>query len=61
MSFACRHHNFNTNKCNMLLAECVPGRRGCVLEGRITISEELEKKLRKLSKSNKSLQLNKVK
>jgi len=54
MSFACRYHNFDDNTCNRLKNDCIPGRPGCVLEGRIVISEELEKKLKNLEHKRSS-------
>ena len=32
----------------MLKTDCIMGRPGCVLEGRVTVSEEIEKKLKDL-------------
>ena len=33
MSFSCPHFDPNTDACHRVGAECVPGRRGCVLAG----------------------------
>ncbi|MDZ7642629.1 MAG: hypothetical protein U5J62_11495 [Desulfurivibrio sp.] len=45
MTFSCRNYDFNVNGCRKLNADCIPGRRGCVLEGRVKLSEELEQRL----------------
>lgn len=45
MSFSCKNYDYNSDQCRKLKAECIPGRRGCVLEGRITVSEKLAEKL----------------
>ena len=37
----------------MLKGECIPGRRGCVLEGRVALSEELEARIRALDDTNR--------
>ncbi|OKY75335.1 MAG: hypothetical protein BM485_08680 [Desulfobulbaceae bacterium DB1] len=50
MTFSCKNYDYNTDKCLKLHAECVPGRRGCVLEGRVAVSEELRKRLDELDK-----------
>ena len=51
MSFSCRNYNYNNGKCEKLKCDCLPGRRGCVLAGRVVVSEELEKKLQKLTQN----------
>ena len=48
MTFHCKNYNINKDLCKKLKGECVPGRKGCVLEGRVVVSEELEKKIKKL-------------
>lgn len=48
MTFSCKNYNYENDLCRKLKSECIPGRKGCVLEGRVTISEELEEKIRKL-------------
>lgn len=45
MTFHCKHYDINADRCKRLKGECIPGRRGCVLEGRMALSEELEKKI----------------
>ncbi len=48
MTFYCKNLDINTDQCNKLHSECIMGRPGCVLEGRVALSEELEKKIAKL-------------
>ena len=45
MTFHCKNYDINKDKCKKLKGECVPGRKGCVLEGRVVVSEELEQKI----------------
>lgn len=52
MTFHCKNYDINEDKCRMLKGECVPGRKGCVLEGRVALSEELEAKIRELDKES---------
>jgi len=48
MTFHCKNYDINNDSCRKLNGECAPGRKGCVLEGRVTVSEELEKRIREL-------------
>jgi len=48
MTFHCKNYDINADACKKLKGECLPGRRGCVLEGRVAISEELAEKIRLL-------------
>jgi len=48
MTFHCKNYDINKDKCKRLKGECVPGRKGCVLEGRVVVSEELEEKIKAL-------------
>lgn len=48
MTFSCKNFDFNADHCMKLHTECIPGRPGCVLEGRVAVSEEIEKKLKTL-------------
>jgi len=41
MSFSCGNYDFGTDRCQKLHATCIPGRPGCVLEGKVKFSEEL--------------------
>ncbi len=51
MTFHCRNYDINRDRCRRLRGECVPGRRGCVLEGRVAVSEELAEKIRSLDET----------
>lgn len=53
MTFACKNHDFDTDTCNHLKGECIAGRRGCVLEGKVNLSEPIKKKLAELEKKKK--------
>lgn len=46
MTFHCKNYDINKDSCKKLKGECVPGRRGCVLEGRVAVSEELAERIR---------------
>jgi len=48
MTFSCKNLDFNTDHCLKLKTDCIMGRPGCVLEGRVVVSEEIEKKLKDL-------------
>lgn len=48
MTFHCKNYDINKDRCKRLKGECVPGRKGCVLEGRVALSEELEERIREL-------------
>ncbi len=48
MTFYCKNLDINTDQCKKLNGDCIMGRPGCVLEGRVALSEELEKKIEKL-------------
>lgn len=50
MTFACKNHNFDTDECKKLTGRCVMGRRGCVLEGKVAVSEENQKLIEELEK-----------
>ncbi|MBU1138172.1 MAG: hypothetical protein KKA76_04265 [Proteobacteria bacterium] len=52
MTFHCKNYDIVNDKCRRLHGECVPGRRGCVVEGRVALSEELEEKIKALDKSS---------
>jgi hypothetical protein len=55
MTFYCKNFDINADRCNKLKGECIPGRRGCVLEGKVKLSEELQKKVAALDEAtNKS-------
>ena len=48
MTFYCKNFEIGTDQCMKLHSECIPGRPGCVLEGRMALSEELEARIAKL-------------
>ena len=48
MTFSCKNFDFNTEDCLKLNSECIPGRPGCVLIGKVKFSEDLEKRLKDL-------------
>jgi hypothetical protein len=55
MTFSCKNLDLNTGDCLKLKTECIMGRPGCLLEGKVAFSEEIEKKLKELEdKSKKS-------
>jgi hypothetical protein len=49
MSFSCKNYEYDTDGCARLKAECIPGRPGCVLEGKVKLSEELENRVKGLA------------
>ena len=53
MTFSCKNFDFNTNDCLKLKTDCIIGRPGCVLEGKVAFSEEIEKKLKDLENKSK--------
>ena len=53
MTFYCKNLEINTDRCTRLHSECIMGRPGCVLEGRVALSEELQQKIDKLEKDKK--------
>lgn len=50
MTFSCGNHDFETDICKKLKGRCIMGRPGCVLEGRVCVSEENLKLLEELAK-----------
>ncbi len=53
MTFHCKNYDINADACKKLKGECLPGRKGCVLEGRFALSEELEEKIAHLEEKMK--------
>lgn len=51
MTFSCPNYDYNAEGCRKLKVECIPGRVGCVLRGKIKVSEDIEKRLRELEKT----------
>jgi hypothetical protein len=48
MTFSCKNFDFNAENCMKLNSDCIPGRPGCVLVGKVKFSEEIEKSLKDL-------------
>lgn len=48
MTFSCKNYDFGTDGCTKLHADCIPGRPGCVLEGKVKVSEKLAARLQEL-------------
>jgi len=48
MTFHCKNYDIENDQCNKLKGDCVPARKGCVLEGRMAVSDELAEKIRKV-------------
>jgi len=49
MTFHCKNYDIENDKCKKLKGECIPARKGCVLEGRMVVSEELEEKINRIN------------
>jgi hypothetical protein len=60
MTFSCKNYVYETDQCQKLKSACIPGRPGCVLEGKFKLSEELENRIRELEKE-KDLRMRKKK
>jgi len=54
MTFSCKNFDFNAENCMKLKSDCIPGRPGCVLEGKVKFSEDIENKLKKLKTETKA-------
>ncbi|MDH3348330.1 MAG: hypothetical protein OEM02_09585 [Desulfobulbaceae bacterium] len=50
MTFSCKNHDFDTDNCKKLNGRCIMGRRGCILEGKVTVSEDNQKLIDELEK-----------
>ena len=48
MTFYCKNLEINTDQCMKLHGDCIMGRPGCVLEGRVAVSDALQEKIDKL-------------
>lgn len=53
MTFSCRNYDFDHENCAKLKTECIPGRPGCVLVGKVKFSEEITRRLQELEKETK--------
>ena len=58
MTFSCKNFDFNTEDCLKLKTDCIMGRPGCLLEGKVAFSEEIEKKLKNLEEETKERKKN---
>ncbi len=54
MTFSCKNHDFDTDICKKLKSRCIMGRPGCVLEGKVSVSEETLKMLLELEEKKKT-------
>ena len=54
MSFSCKNYDYNDDRCLKLKQECIPGRPGCVLEGRVNLSEALTDRIKELEQKSLS-------
>ncbi len=50
MSFFCPHFDAATDQCMRLKCECIPGRPGCVLRGKVTFAVPAEERIAKRAK-----------
>jgi len=48
MTFACKNYDAASGDCRKLGGECIPGRRGCVLDGQVALSDELRRRVEEL-------------
>ena len=53
MSFFCGHFDQQTDQCLKLKLECVPGRPGCVLRGKVTFMTPPEERVAKRAPGKK--------
>lgn len=53
-SFSCPHIEFEKNYCFRLKVDCVPGRKGCVLNKKFVFAIPAEERIKKLKNSRKS-------
>jgi len=52
MTFSCGNHDFDTDTCKKLKGPCIMGRPGCVLEGKVKFSEDIEKRLQEFEEAS---------
>ena len=55
MTFCCKNYIEAKGRCGMLDGECVPGRKGCVLEGQFKLSTALAEKISEADDKAKSV------
>ena len=49
MTFSCKNYDYNEDQCMKLKVACIPGRPGCVLEGKVVLSEDLRARIDELA------------
>jgi len=59
MTFSCKNHDFDTDICKKLKSRCIMGRKGCVLEGRVALSEETERLIKELEEESAARRVDK--
>ncbi len=58
MTFSCKNFDFNTEDCLKLKTNCIMGRPGCLLEGKVAFSEEIQKQLKTLEEKSQEKKKN---
>ncbi len=58
MTFSCKNFDFNTEDCLKLKTNCIMGRPGCLLEGKVAFSEEIQKQLKTLEEKTQERKKN---
>ena len=51
MTFHCKNYDIAADRCKKLSGACVPARKGCVLEGRMAVSDELAERIRQINEA----------
>ncbi len=46
MTFSCPNYDFHTEECKRVKKKCVPGRPGCVLEGKVKFSVDVATRIK---------------
>jgi hypothetical protein len=54
MTFSCAHIDLATEYCRRLKCTCVPGRRGCVLRGKVAFAIPAEERIAMLEREARS-------
>lgn len=52
-SYSCPHIDLETGWCHRLNTDCVPGRRGCVLHGKVSFVVPAEERVRALEEEKR--------
>ena len=61
MTFSCKNFDFNLDNCRKLKTDCIPGRPGCVLEGKVKFSEAINIRLDELEEATNIRQMKRKK